>query len=181
MTGGPGPDEVVVKKAALVMTKCRMAALIWGQELPAPQPGVRDVLEVPYAVPAVGRDDTKCPVCHLSLKMGYHLRKHMDVHQGEQFPCQSCDKLLVSCQMLREHEKGCTQGSRFSCDQCNKDYATKQGLRQHTRAVHGLDRPAPGEVFLCPHCGKAFKVKKSMREHMTTCSQNPTRKGPFFC
>ena len=179
--GGPGPDEVVVKKAALVMMKHQMAALIWGEELPAPQPGARDVPEVPYAMPAVGRDDTKCPVCHLSFKMGYHLRKHMDVHWGEQFPCGSCNKLLASCWMLREHEKGCTQGSRYSCDQCDKDYATKQGLRQHTRAVHGPDRPALDEVFLCPHCAKAFKVKKSMREHVTTCSQNPARKGPFFC
>ena len=106
--------------------------------------------------------------------------KHMDMHWGEQFPCQSCDKLLASCQMLREHRKGCTQGSRFSCNQCDKDYATKQGLRQHTRAVHGLQRPAPNEVFLC-HGGKTFKVKKSMREHVTTCSQNPDKKGPFFC
>ena len=84
---GPGLDEVVVKKAALVMMKHQMAALIWGEELPAPQPEARDVPEVPYVVSAVGRDDTKCPVCHLSFKMGYHLRKHMDVHRAEQFPC----------------------------------------------------------------------------------------------
>ena len=57
--GGPGPDEVVVKKAALVMMKHQMSALIQGEELPAPQPGARDIPEVPYAMPAVGRDDTK--------------------------------------------------------------------------------------------------------------------------
>ena len=106
--GGTGPDEVVVKKAALVMMKHQMAALIWGEELPAPQPQARDVPEVPYAMPAVGRDDTKCPVCHLCFKKGYCFRKHMDFHWGEQFPCPSCDKLLASRQMLREHEKVCT-------------------------------------------------------------------------
>ena len=147
---GPGPDEVVVKKAALVMMKHQMSALIQGEELPAPQPGARDVLEVPYAVPAVGRDDTKCPVCHLSFKMGFCLRKHMDVHQGEQFPCGNCNKMLASCWMLRDHEKGYIQGTRYSCEQCDKDYATKQGLRQHTRGVHGPDRPAQDEVFLVP-------------------------------
>ena len=57
--GGPSPDEVVVKKAVLVLMKHQMAALIQGKELPAPQPQARDILEVPYAVPAVGRDDTK--------------------------------------------------------------------------------------------------------------------------
>ena len=101
---------MVVKKAALVTMKHQMAALTQGEELPAPQPGARDIPEVLYAVPAVGRHDTKCPDCHLSSMMGYHLRKHMDVHWGEQFPCQSCDKLLASHWMLREYEKGCTQG-----------------------------------------------------------------------
>ena len=68
--GGPRLDEVVVKKAALVMMTHQMAALIQGEELPAPQPEARDVPEVPYAMPAVGRDYIKCPVCHLSFKMG---------------------------------------------------------------------------------------------------------------
>ena len=57
----------------------------------------------------------------------------------------------------------------------------KQGLRQHTRVTHGPEQPAPNEVFICPYCAKQFGIKKSMREHATTCSQNPAKKGPFFC
>ena len=57
----------------------------------------------------------------------------------------------------------------------------KQGLRQHARVTHGPEKPVPDEVFICPHCAKQYRVKKSMREHATTCSQNPAKKGPFFC
>ena len=170
-----------MKKAVLVTMQKQMAALVRGEDLPAPQPGVREVQDVPYVVPAVGREDTKCPVCHLVFRTLYHLCKHMDVHRGEQFPCDNCSKLLASCWMLREHQKGCVQGAKFTCQECGWEYAMKQGMRQHTRVTHGPECPAPDEVFICPHCGKQYGVKKSMRQHATTCSQNPDRKGPFFC
>ena len=177
----PGPEEVIMKKAALVTMQKQMATLVRGEDLPTPHPGAREVQDVPYVVPAVGREDTKCPICHLVFKIPYQLRKHMDVHRGEQFPCGNCSKLLASCHMLRDHQKGCIQGSRFTCDECGQEYATKQGLSQHARVTHGPEQPASDEVFICPYSAKQFSIKKSMREHATTCSQNPAKKGPFFC
>ena len=172
----PGPEEVIMKKAALVTVQKQMAALVRGEDLPA-----REVQDVPYVVPAVGGEDTKCPICHLVFMTPYRLREHMDVHRGEQFPCGNCSKLLASCRMLKAHQKSCIQGSKFICEECGQEYATKQGLRQHIRVTHGPGQPAPDEVFICPFCAKQFGVKKSMREHITTCSQNPAKKGPFFC
>ena len=55
-----GPDEVIVKKAALVTMQKQMAALVRGEDLPASQPGAREVQDVPYVVPAVGREDIWC-------------------------------------------------------------------------------------------------------------------------
>ena len=110
---GPVPDEVIVKKSALLSMKRQMAALIHGEELPAGEAGSRGTSEVPYQVPAIGREDTQCPLCHLSFKTPYHLRKHMDVHQGEQFPCGNCDKMLLVRRMLRDHEKGCVGGTKY--------------------------------------------------------------------
>ena len=177
----PGPEEVIMKKAALVTVHKQMAALVRGEDLPASQPGAREVQDGPYVVPAVGGEDTKCPICHSVFMTFYQLREHMDVHRGEQFPCGNCSKLLASCRMLKAHQKGCIQGSKFICEGVWLEYATKQGLRQHTRVSHGPEQPAPDEVFICPFCAKQFGVKKSMREHITTCSQNPAKKGPFFC
>ena len=90
-------------------------------------------------------------------------------------------KLLASCHMLRDHQKGCIQGSKFTCEECGQEYAKKQGLRQYARVTHGPEQPVPDEVFICPYCAKQYGVKKFMREHTTTCSQNPAKKGPFFC
>ena len=159
----PGPEEVIMKKAALVTMQKQMAALVRGEDLPASQPGAREVQDMPYVVPAVGREDTKCPICHLVFKTPYQLRKHMDAHRGEQFPCGNCSKLLASCCMLRDHQKGCIQGSKFTCEECGQEYATKQGLRQHVRVTYGPEQPVPDEVFICPYCAKQFGVKKSMR------------------
>ena len=77
---GPVLDEVVVKKSALLTMKRQVAALIQGEELPAGGVDARDTPEVPYQVPTVSREDTRCPICHLSFKTPYCLRKHMDVH-----------------------------------------------------------------------------------------------------
>ena len=78
----PGPEEVIMKKAALVTMQKQMAALVRGEDLPASQPGAREVQDMPYVVLAVGREDTKCPICHLVFKIPYQLRKHMVVHRG---------------------------------------------------------------------------------------------------
>ena len=61
----PGTEEVIMKKAALVTVQKQMAALVRGEDLLASQPGAREVQDVPYVVPAVGGEDTKCPICHL--------------------------------------------------------------------------------------------------------------------
>ena len=68
------PDEVVVKKSALLTMKRQVAALIRREELPAGVAGARGTPEVPYQVPAIRREDTWYPVCHLSFKTPYHLR-----------------------------------------------------------------------------------------------------------
>ena len=73
----PGPEEVIMKKAALVTVHKQMAALVRGEDLPA-----REVQNVPYVVLAVGGEDTKCPICHLVFMTPYQLREHMDVHRG---------------------------------------------------------------------------------------------------
>ena len=67
----PGPEEVIMKKATLVTVQKQMAALVRGEDLPASQPGAREVQNVPYVVPTVGGEDTKCPICHLVFMTPY--------------------------------------------------------------------------------------------------------------
>ena len=99
---------------------------------------------------------------------------------GANSPCGNCSKLLASHCMLKAHQKVCVQGSKFICEGCGHEYATKQGLRQHTRLLMVLNSlhlmRSLSVLFVQSNLGQ-----KSMREHITTCSQNPTKKGPFFC
>ena len=62
----PGPEEVIMKKAALVTVQKQMAALVRGEDLPA-----REVQDVPYVVLVVGGEDTKCSICHLVFMTPY--------------------------------------------------------------------------------------------------------------
>ena len=55
---------------------------------------------MPYSLPAVSRDDTKCPVCHQVFKTAHRMRQHMDVHKGMGYPCSKCCKSLSSKKML---------------------------------------------------------------------------------
>ena len=136
---------------------------------------------MPYTLPTVGCQEVKCPVCHQVFKTNHHLRRHMDIHKGSGYPCNKCHKSLSSRKMLWPHEAACKQGHKHTCGTCGREYSSVQILKQHKKVSHGAGCPLLDEVFVCPYCQKAYNVKKSMREHASTCAQNPTRKGPYFC
>ena len=119
--------------------------------------------------------------CHQVFKTNHHLRRHMDIHKGSGYPCNKCHKSLSSRKMLRQHEAACKQRCKHTCGTCGREYSSVQILKQHKKVSHGAGRPLQDEVFVCPYCQKAYNVEKSMREHASTCAQNPTRKGPYFC
>ena len=136
---------------------------------------------VPYALPTVGREEKKCPICHQMFKTAHRMRRHMDVHQGTGYPCSKCHKSLSSRKMLRQHEQACKQGRRYNYDVCQKSYASWSILKQHKKVAHGTGDLEPDEAFLYPYCDKRYGVKKSMREHAGVCEKNPNCKGPYFC
>ena len=119
----------------------------------------RPTESMPYSLPAVGRDDTKCPVCHQVFKTAHRMRQHMDVHKGMGYPCSKCHKSLSSRKMLRQHEQACKEGRRHECDVCHKSYASWSILKQHKKVSHA---PEHDEVYCCPHCNKEYWVRKSM-------------------
>ena len=140
---------------------------------------------MPYNILVVGHEELKCPVCHQQFRTNHRLGRHMDVHKGMGYPCSRCHKPLSSRKMLRQHEASCKEGRRFTCGTCGKDYASAQIVKAHEKFHHGAahpqPHPQPGQSFPCPHCAKVYQVKKSMREHVSTCFQNPSCKGPYFC
>ena len=82
----PGLDKVIVKKAALVTMQKPMAVLVRDEDLLAPQPGAREVQDMPYVVLAVGREDTKCPICHLVFQDTLPVEEAHECPQGGTIP-----------------------------------------------------------------------------------------------
>ena len=129
---------------------------------------------MPYSLPAVGRDDTKCPVCHQVFKTTHRMRQHMDVHKGMGYPCSKCHKSLSSRKMLRQNKQAYKEGKRHACDVCHKSYASQSILKQHKKVSHA---PEHDEVYCCPHCDKEYWVRKSMQ---ASVSRIQTGRGPTF-
>ena len=62
-----------------------------------------------------------------------------------------------------------------------KLFASAQTMHKHHKAQHGADSVVPEGGFICPFCSKSFRVRKTWSEHKPYCSENPDRKGPYFC
>ena len=82
--------------------------------------------------------------------------------------------------MWSRHTKACVQDKKVACSVCGKEYARTQGMKQHMKAKHGADIPEEGSYYICPYCNKGFSVKKTWVEHKPYCSDNPSKKGPYF-
>ena len=173
-------DEVVVKKRALKRVKQQVSALLRGEDLPEGAQA-REVAEVPYEVPEVPRGETTCPVCKKGFKSHHRVKVHMGVHRGEKFPCGKCGKVLATKRYWNEHTQSCVHGKRAKCPVCQKLFASAQTMHKHHKAQHGADSIVPPGGFICPFCSKAFQVKKTWSEHKPYCSDNPDKKGPYFC
>ena len=134
---------------------CRLIGAMLGGVVPAGGPVVAET--VPYAVPDVGQEELKCPVCHQQFQTNYGLQRHMDIHKGSGYPCSSCHKSLTSYKMLRQHKAACKLGRKHTCALCNKEYSSLQILK--TEDMRGcstgllslnLDSPSPALIVVRP-------------------------------
>ena len=68
------PHQVAVDCQELRRLHCLTGAMLGGT---APAAVGVPTESMPYSLPAVGRDETKCPVCHQVFKTAHRMR-HMD-------------------------------------------------------------------------------------------------------
>ena len=115
------PHQMAVDCQDLRRLHCLTGAMLGGT---APAAVGAPTESMPYSLPPVGRDNTKCPVCHQVFKMAHRMRQHLDVHKGVGYPCNKYHKSLSSRKMLRQHEQACKEGKRHDCNVCHKSYAS---------------------------------------------------------
>ena len=70
---------------------------------------------------------------------------------------------------LKRHNAQMHDGQKFSCDQCQKEYPAKFQLNGHIRRYHeGIKQSHHGnkQFTLCNYCGKGFNYRNNLRIHI---------------
>ncbi|XP_052897380.1 zinc finger protein 90 [Anopheles moucheti] len=82
--------------------------------------------------------------------------------QTEDYPCDECNYVLPTKNMLHEHRKQHTTSQQHTCAECGKSFCTARLLQQHHKRDHG-----PG--LMCDICSKWFKTGDGLRNHQKNC------------
>ena len=134
--------------------------------------------------------DFECNICELKSKNYLDYKKHMSIHESEDWPrCDVCKRvrLFKTEELLQAHKKekhgpficnicgkefsakaslekhGVVHGEtyRYKCEQCQKGFSSIHSLTVHENVHHKGIKP-----FLCTICGNGFTSKISLVEHM---------------
>ncbi|PIO22566.1 hypothetical protein AB205_0082870, partial [Aquarana catesbeiana] len=100
-----------------------------------------------------------CSECGQSFKRKDHLRRHMRIHTGENFPCEECGKCFMRKDKLTSHLRIHTGEKLPTCTECGKCFSHKESLVKHLK-IHTGEKP-----FSCPDCGKHFSQKNNLWNH----------------
>ena len=123
-----GPDEVVIRKAALHGIK-RGAKLALQGKLPTSfSAGSASAGDVPFAVPKLGKDEVHCTFCRKDFPSAKALRRHLRMHEGKSVHvCPKCGKHLESRATMEMHQSSCgSQDYPHNCATCGKGHHSKQ-------------------------------------------------------
>ena len=90
----------------------------------------------------------------------YNFRQHLESHQEKTIPCQECDKLFASNNLLKAHIKT-VHRKNLSCDQCDFKTSLPKLLKQHKQQKHPNHQPN----IKCRSCEKMFLTKQQATNH----------------
>ncbi|XP_055488522.1 zinc finger protein 462 isoform X2 [Leucoraja erinacea] len=91
------------------------------------------------------------------------------------YPCSQCDRILMSLQGLRSHERSHTASALFSregkhhCQYCLFATAFRQNLERHMQNQHGHQKP-----FRCKLCSFKTAFISGLKSHIQRAHADPT-------
>lgn len=107
----------------------------------------------------------QCDQCSTTLKSQHFYEKHMrSVHNGSEFMCQVCGKILQNRVQWRSHLRNHDQTLKYKCsfEGCHRAFRVKHHLNNHHRS-HTKESP-----FSCTFegCSAAFRQKHALTIHL---------------
>jgi len=113
---------------------------------------------------AVERPVFPCNFCEKKLLTAYTLRAHIKSKHSEirnQYPCTFCEKILKSSRTLNAHFRTHTGETPYPCDLCDMAFENRSKLKQHIIIVH-----KPETTHNCTQCSKRYVLKGEFKRHM---------------
>jgi hypothetical protein len=101
--------------------------------------------------------------CHICGKSCWHLKQHLDGHNGlrkTEFECDLCDKVYSQDAKLKHHKLSFHYKVLHKCHLCDKGFTTVFGLKTHLESIH--DRKS----HKCLFCEKIYSHKVDLNGHI---------------
>ena len=111
---------------------------------------------------------SQCEFCCLqrSNVNSRQFKEHYNIHLGQEFNCELCDKKFPSKQKLQNHIRF-AHGVKLECKVCHVTFSNNQNLNRHHKTKHLSEVM----TYLCEHCNKQFIRKDKLDSHTITCQQ----------
>ena len=112
-----------------------------GEGSPAFQPGVLPRMPLAFSQTPMQfaqirpEDDTYAcsyPGCGMSGMSLYKFQRHVRLHTGERFECETCGQKFLDKGVLKRHQDVHT--GEFKCKWCSKIFRSKTGLNVHQKS-----------------------------------------------
>lgn len=143
-----------------------------------------------------------CDICGKRFGDRSQFSRHLALHNGRQYRCETCKKDFSSDVILRDHMKTHSDDRPLTCNICGKHFKWRNALRVHLNKHYGsafqcyvcgrsfttksylmthveMHNGPRVKAFTCNFCDKAYFDKSALRKHHATHAENRIR--PFAC
>ncbi|KAF5305264.1 hypothetical protein FQA39_LY09229 [Lamprigera yunnana] len=103
-------------------------------------------------------NEYKCKECDYKTSWKRSLKAHLKIHTGDEYKCRECDYKTIWKQSLKEHLKLHT-GEEHNCNNCDFKTVWKRSLKEHMR-IHTDD------TYSCKECDYKTNWKQDLKLHL---------------